>query len=221
MDGVDNTGTIELVPVNVAGTGIGTGFVDVMWVQVGVQLARSAGAWSTKVGMGPGNSSTSVAQLNATDWRRDVLSPVVSVRTCFTNSISSSSFILLSFSSSNLLLLSSSSSSPPSLCSSSSAACTAHTCTAASHAASVSFLSTAILRSAIALLMLSGNGLNLDLAQYCSLCSNFALTCSTMSPLLLSNCAGSVTVSVYPGVDVFAVVVGLMIEYTAIGAVGN
>jgi len=42
-----------------------------------------------------------------------------------------------------------------------------------------------------------------------------------MSPLLLSNCAGSVTVSVYPGVDVFAVVVGLMIEYTAIGAVGN
>jgi hypothetical protein len=116
-------------------------------------------------------------------------------------------------------LFSHSSSGPPSPCSSSSAAWTVHTRTAASHAASVSLLSTASLNSAIALLMLSGNGLDRDSAQYCSMRSSFASTCSTVSPLSRVDCAGSVTVSVYSGADWFAVVVGSTIEYVAIGAV--
>jgi hypothetical protein len=52
--------------------------------------------------------------------------------------------------------------------------------TATSHTASLSLLSTASLKSAIALLMLLGNGLDQDLAQYCSMHSNFVLTCSTV-----------------------------------------
>ena len=72
---------------------------------------------------------------------------------------------------------------------------------------------TASLKSAITLLMLLGNRLDWDLAQYCSMSSNCALTCLTMSPLSLADCVDSMTVSVYLGAVVFVVMVGLMIKY--------
>jgi hypothetical protein len=108
-----------------------------------------------------------------------------------------------------------------SLCSSISAACTTHTWTAAFHAASVSLLSTASLRSATALLMLSGNGLAQDSAQYCSMRSNLASTCLTVSPLSHVDCVGSVDVPVCgrTGAGKLAVVDGSTITYSAIRAV--